>query len=172
MIDESGTPMTGLQQMLLTISYLNPVIPAPANINNMEDSISAFQQYYGLPVTGVVDQATFERIVLACDLCTELLSDAAAPILHFPANQALRPGQSHPFLFLAQGIFSALAQDYSEFMPLRVSGMLDAPTEHNLRIIQNRSALPETGHLDKRTYNRLSQLYRASYDRKCCPSQG
>lgn len=62
-----GMPIRTLQTMLRSISRLNENIPAvvPDGIygNDTVRSVTAFQRQFGLPVTGVVNQGTWNRIV-------------------------------------------------------------------------------------------------------------
>ncbi len=102
----------------------------------------------------------------------ELLAPAQACILHFPAVLRIIPGQTHPHVFLAEAMLQALRREFPEFKDAPVTGYLDQITSENLRRIQSCACLPETGELDKKTWNRLMRLYRALYDRYHAPTQG
>lgn len=172
----TNAPIKGLQTMLQTIAYALDTIPVvnPDGIFDgaTEKSVRAFQQEYGLPVTGVVDEQTFDRIVEVYALANELLSVAEAPVLHFPATLVIAPGQSHPHIYLVQAMFTAIHTSFPEFRTLELTGILDQATEYDLRLLQQQSLLPVTGKLDKITWNRLCLLYRVLFDRSLLPSQG
>ena len=102
----------------------------------------------------------------------ELLLPSEPCIAHFPAGLKICAGQSHPHIRLAQAMFQALHAFSPDFKPAPVSGTLDGETAENLRLIQRCSLLPDTGELDKQTWNRLSRLYRAVFDRNHLPAQG
>jgi peptidoglycan hydrolase-like protein with peptidoglycan-binding domain len=169
-------PVAGLQQMLRAISFgdqrIPRVIPDGIYGENTRAAVSAFQQAHGLPVTGIVDQATFEAIVLAYGEAEELLSPAQPPLLRFPGDLEISPGQSHPSVFLVQGIFAALGQRFPNFQRSALSGALDPATAENLRELQRLSGLPVSGCLDKRSWNRLCRLSRAALDMAQPPAQG
>ncbi|MBQ9268317.1 MAG: peptidoglycan-binding protein [Oscillospiraceae bacterium] len=102
----------------------------------------------------------------------ELLQPSEPCIVHFPASLKICAGQSHPHIRLAQAMFQALHAFSPDFKPVPVSGTIDGETAENLRRLQKCSLMPETGELDKQTWNRLSRLYRAVFDRNYLPSQG
>lgn len=171
-----NAPVKGLQTMLQAIAYALDTIPVvnPDGIfdSATEKAVRAFQQEYGLPVTGVVDEQTFNRIVEIYALARELLAVAEAPVLHFPVPLVITPGQSHPHVYLVQAMFTALHNEFPDYQSLNLTGTLDQKTEYNLRLLQQQSGLPVTGKLDKITWNRLCLLYRILFDRSLLPSQG
>ena len=67
--DESfiDQPIRSLQTMLRVIARKDPAIPAviPDGIYGQDTmrAVTAFQQLYGVPVTGIADQQTWEAIV-------------------------------------------------------------------------------------------------------------
>jgi len=66
-----GLPIRTLQTMLRAISRINasipPVIPSGIYSGDTVSAVSAFQQEYGLPVTGVVNRGTWNEIVRIYD---------------------------------------------------------------------------------------------------------
>lgn len=169
-------PIRGIQIMLRTIAYALNTIPVvnPDGIFDAatEKAVRAFQQEYGLPVTGVADEDTFNRIVEIFTLAQELVAEAESPVIHFPAALKISPGQSHPHVYLMQAMFTAIHGEFPEFYTLELTGILDKHTEYNIRLLQQLALLPITGVLDKPTWNRLCLLYRILFDRSLLPSQG
>lgn len=169
-------PIRGLQVMLQTIAYALETIPVvnPDGIFGpaTEDAVRAFQKEYGLPVTGVVDEATFRRVVEIYELAQELLHTAQSPVLHFPAHLVISSGQSHPHIYLAQAMFTAIHREIPDFSSLALTGTLDSSTKKDLILLQQQSGLPQTGALDLYTWNRLCLLYRILFDRELLPAQG
>ena len=153
---------------------MNAGEPAPETdeIPSGDYSVSAFQRQYGLPVTGLMDAETYSLLCSEFRKLQELVSGAEPCVLRFPARMTLSPGQSHPYVFLAQAMLKALRQEYRELPEVSVHGVMDRNTEQSLRKIQHCAGLSETGWLDKLTWNRLSRLYRAMFDRKRMPTQG
>lgn len=171
-----NAPVKSLQLMLRTIASAagEPVTVIPDGIygESTTQAVSAFQSQHGLPVTGIVDPQTFQAIVDAYDLAVEHLQVSQGPVLLFPAHLTVNPGQYHPHVSLVQAMLQALGQEFPSLQPHETLGHLDAATAENLRLLQRHASLPETGCLDKRTWNRVNRLYRALFDRESPPSQG
>lgn len=171
-----NAPVEGLQLMLRTISFANggtiSVVPDGIYGESTTRAVSEFQEKNGLPVTGTVDEVTFDAIVDAYNDAFEQLDNAQSSVILFPTALVIYPGQTHPHIRLGQAMFLALRQEFPEFLPNSLSGVLDDRTEQNIRLLQQFSILPETGALDKVTWNRLNMLYRAMFDRNFSPSQG
>ncbi len=168
-----AAPIESLQLMLRALSFLDEDLPllVPDGIfgDATAAAVSAFQKKYALPITGVADAETHRAITDAYDLGYPQHAPAEAPVVLFPAELTVSPGQSHAHVYLAQGMLAALTP---ELGPHALTGRVDDTTEAGLRHIQAMSGLPETGALDKATYNSLSRLYRLRFDRQLPPSCG
>ena len=171
-----NSPIRSLQQMLRTLSFLDEDLPIliPDGIfgTATAGAVSAFQQKNGLPVTGIADSQTHAAIVRAYNAALPGLSPAEAPIVRFPATLVIAPGQSHPHVFVAQGILAALHSEYPQLHMPVLSGRIDQNTEENLRILQSLHGSNPTGNLDGETYNQLARLYRGSVRRDLEPGCG
>lgn len=169
-------PIKSVQLMLKTIAYALGTIPIvnPDGIFDAttEQAVRAFQREYDLPVTGVVDETTFNKIVEVYRIAQELISLAQSPVIHYPATLNISPGQSHPHVYLAQAMFTTIHNEFPEFRALDLTGTLDRNTEYDVRLLQERAGFPVTGVIDKATWNRLNLLYRILFDRNLLPSQG
>ena len=172
----TNAPIESLQRMLRAISFVDPNIPRviPDGIYgaSTEAAVAAFQREHGLPVASVADEPTFRAIARAYNPRTEQLIAAHAPVILFPASLVISGGQFHPYVYLAQAMFLALRQEFPSILNAAVTGTLDSNTAENFRRIQSLSGLDETGHLDKTSWNRLSDLFRVLFDRNFSPSQG
>ncbi len=152
-----------LQRMLTAISHLHQEIPrlqpdGQFGENTLE-AVMIFQRQAGLPVTGEVDQATWEAIVQThADVQNQLAPPRPVSLLPHHGRDIL-PGQSTPLLYPIQGMFLALSAFFGPVREVPVSGHLDKDTAHNLRWIQSRGSREETGILDKDTWEDLSRLY-------------
>ncbi|MDD6024904.1 MAG: peptidoglycan-binding domain-containing protein [Oscillospiraceae bacterium] len=169
-------PVRSLQTMLNLLSFLEADIPGvvPDGIFGAatRKSVTAFQKSHGLSSTGIADEETFYAIVYAYDVALELLNPAASNVTLFPAGLVITAGQSHPAVFLVQGMLAVLSQVQPEFSPVTLNGIMDPATVQNILLLQELSLLRKTGNLEITTYNRLSQLYRSLFDRAALPSQG
>ena len=81
------------------------------------------------------------------------------PLTIFPAGMfILQERDSGELVQLVQVLLNLAAQHYANLLPVTVSGVYDAETAAAVRKLQALSALPETGILDRNTWNRLAAL--------------
>ena len=158
-----GQPIRSLQTMLRILSEDDTMLPTlvPDGIFGPQTrhAIYAFQQKYGIPATGVSDQATWERIVEEHEKSLIRISPAEPLQLIFNPNQIIRRNEYHPYLFLVQSMLGVLATTYGQFSAPSITGILDQPTSDAIISFQGLSALPQTGELDKITWKHLALQY-------------
>lgn len=158
-----GQPVRSLQTMLRILAEdddeLLSLIPDGIYGNQTQQSVATFQQKYGIPLTGVVNQATWDRIVAEQSPALVRLGPAEPLRLILNPNQIIRRGESHPYLFLVQSMLTTLAEIYGSLLAPAISGILDEATADALTSFQYLSALPQTGELDKITWKHLALQY-------------
>lgn len=159
----TGTPVRNLQTMLAFLSYVHREIPLlrPDGIFGEDtlETVMIFQRWAGLPVTGEVDQVTWEAIVDAHQEAQRQLGPPRSVSLLPHHGNDIFPGQSTPLLYPIQGMFLALADVFYSLRVVAPTGLLDEDTAHNIRWLQNRGTREETGILDRDTWEDLSRLY-------------
>ena len=102
-----GRPVESMQTMLRFAAEGNnrllPVVPDGVFGSNTMAAVTAFQRYYGLPATGVMNGATWERLVQTyqAQLVQQAPAEAMQPILN--PQQTMKPGEQLPHLFGAGG---------------------------------------------------------------------
>jgi len=163
--DESflSQPIRSLQTMLRVLAEHDPkhetLIPdgiyGPATVS----AVSKFQRIHGLPVTGITDQNTWERIVAEYEPALVHIDEAEPLTIILEPNEVIRRGQRHPNIYLVQAILAVLEDTYQSIGPVSHTGILDEPTYMALSNFQNMSGLPRTGQLDKRTWKALALHY-------------
>ena len=97
-------PVRSLQTMLRVIAEddnrMPGVIPdgiyGPATMN----AVTAFQRRDGIPVTGIVDQLTWERIVAAYEPALIRVSKAEPIEIIMNPGEVYRRGQANPNIYL------------------------------------------------------------------------
>lgn len=144
-----------LYQIALRDSRIPIVLPGSEYTEEAALAVRAYQQAYGLPVTGEIDGDTWDSIVETY----HRLMDEAAPLTIFPAGGfLLQERDSGELVQLVQVLLNLAAAHFGNLMPIAVTGEYDAQTTDAVRKLQAVSALPETGILDRNTWNRLAAL--------------
>ena len=158
-----GQPIRSLQTMLRVIAQTDKRQPSviPDGIYGAQTTaaVAAFQRLRGLQSTGVVDQTTWDAIVAAYEPALVLVAEAEPISVIFEPNEIISAGQKHPNLYLAQGILTVLSEAHGTITPPSFSGELDIPTSQSLASFQKLNNLPETGELDRITWQHLALHY-------------
>ena len=144
-----------LYQIALRDSRIPVVLPQKEFTEEAGLAVRAYQEAYGLPVTGEIDGDTWESIVQTY----HALTDPAVPLRVFPSGYfLLRQGDRGTQVQLVQSLLNLAAQRYANLAPVVISGEYDTDTEQTVRALQKIAGLPETGELNLRTWNRLAAL--------------
>ena len=158
-----GQSVRSLQTMLRVISEADGIIPTviPDGIYGQAtmEAVSAFQRHYGLPPTGITDQATWDRIVEAYKPALDRIGEAEPIEIVLDPDRIFRRGDRSPYLYLLQAIFHSLSDDYPSIDPPEVTGTLDGTTAQALAAFQLLAGLPPTGELDRITWKYLARHF-------------
>lgn len=153
-------PIRSLQTMLRVLAELDdrylPVIPDGIYGQSTIAAVSNFQKNHGLPVTGVTDQDTWERISAEYEPALIVLDEALPVEIILNPNEVLRRGDASPYLRVAQALLWVLSETYGSVGQPGQSGILDAATADSLSSFQALTGLPMTGELDKITWKELA----------------
>lgn len=163
-------PIRSLQTMLRVIAEddhrLPTVVPDGIYGPSTMNSVSAFQRLYGLPVTGITDQPTWERIVAVYEPAL-IRVDQAEPIeIIMEPGEVFRVGDSNAYIYLLQSILTQLSNDNPTITPPEHNGVFDDPTSEALAAFQFLAGLPPTGELDKITWKYLVKQFTLSASRQ------
>lgn len=159
-------PIRSLQTMLRTIALFNDeyqrLIPDGIFGPETQAAVSTLQRSRGLPVTGIVNQQTWEELVRLYDQAVEALSPPQ-PIGHgnpdaFPFTR----GDQSPMLKIAQCMLCEIAQRYSCVCPPEISGRMDEIMINSIGEFQRLCSLTVTGKLDKSTWKHLVLQFSAA----------
>lgn len=158
-----GQPIRSLQTMLRVIAEDNPRLPTvvPDGIYGQETiyAVSAFQRYYGLPITGITNQSTWDKIVNVYESAL-IRVDQAEPIqIIMDPGQVFVLGERNPYIFLLQSLLTQLSIDTPSILRPDHTGILDEKTTQSISEFQKLSGLPITGELDKITWRHLVKQF-------------
>lgn len=153
-------PVRSLQTMLRVLSERDrshpTVVPDGIYGQTTANAVTAFQQMHGLPVTGVTDQDTWERIVAEYDAALIYVDEAEPLQLILNPNEILHRGDNNPYLYVVQALLIVLSETYASIPRPKSTGILDNQTADSLAFFQELSGLPMTGELDKVTWKHLA----------------
>ena len=159
-------PIRSLQTMLRIISEDNKQLPSvipdgiygPATMN----SVTAFQRIYELPITGITDQNTWEKIAEVYEDALVRIGPAESIEIILEPGEIFQTGDSNAYIYLLQSILIQLAKDNPTIPPPYHNGVLDNLTSEALAAFQILAGLPATGVLDKKTWKYLSKQFTLS----------
>ena len=156
-------PIRSLQTMLRVIATddnrIPTVIPDGVFSPSTTQAIIAFQRIYGIPITGVADQLTWQRIVSAYEPALIRIEKAEPIEVLLEPGQVLRIGDSSPYIYLLQSILTQLSNDYISIPTPPHNGVFDQDTADALREFQVLAELPQTGELDRITWLHLARHF-------------
>lgn len=159
-------PVRSLQTMLRVIAAHHKDLPSliPDGIYGpqTQNAVSAFQAKYGIPVTGITDQGTWELIVSIYQPALINVIPAEPLQIVLEPNQVIRSGEQHHSLYLVQAMLTSMAQSYGSIPEPPLSGTLDIGTAESLSAFQRLNGLPITGDLDKITWKHLVLQFQLS----------
>ena len=163
-------PIRSLQTMLRVIaeddSRLPTVVPDGIYGPTTMQAVSAFQRQYELPVTGIADQATWDKIVAIYEPAIIRIGPAEPIEILMEPGEVYRLGDSNAYIYLLQSILIQLANDNPSISPPDHNGILDDPTSQALAAFQLLAGLPPTGELDKITWKYLAKQFTLSANRQ------
>ena len=158
-----GNPVRSLQTILRAISFRHPVVPRliPSGVFDEAtlEAVMIFQREFFPPVTGRVDQRVWNALAEAYQ---RALADLAPPLLCsvFPSRSyTIPPGSQSPQVNMLQSMFLGLSAILSQVRPCPVTGVMDDGSVENVRWLQRLEGRPETGIMDRTSWDTLCRLY-------------
>lgn len=160
----SGIDVKTLQYYLSIIAYFNQALqPVPLDGNfdsGTTDAVERFQRFYGLPVTGIVDNATWNEIDRVY-----VETVAALPEGYQGNNAKLYPGY-----FLSSGMrgqnitdlqtyLNLIGRNIPEIPIVPITGFFGEQTEEAVRIFQRLFGIPVSGAVGPVTWYQIALQY-------------
>ena len=156
-------PIRSLQTMLRVISEddksLPTVVPDGIYGPTTMQAVSTFQRKYGLPITGAVNQQTWEKIVSIYEPAL-IRVDKAEPIeIILDPGQVFLHGDSSPYIYLLQAMLTQLSHDHPAIEIPSHTGSMDDETVASISSFQRLAGLAETGEFDKLTWKHIVKQF-------------
>ncbi len=160
----SGIPVRTVQYYLSIIAYFNQNLE-PVPINGYFDSgtveaVERFQRYYGLPVTGIVDNATWNKI-------STIYTETVASL---PEGYQGNDAKLYPGYFLTVGMrgqnvsdlqtyLSLIGRNISAIPEIPVTGYYGTQTENAVTAFQRLYGIPVSGSVGPITWYQIAREY-------------
>ena len=161
--DFVGHPIRNLQTMLRVIAEddrrLPIIIPDGIYGPSTMVAVTAFQRREGIPITGIVDENTWAKIVQSYEPALIRVRKAEPIEVLLEPGQIIILGESNPYVYLLQGMLAQLAKDHMDIHQPGFGGVLDGETSTSLKGFQKLAGLPDTGTLDRITWHHLSRQF-------------
>lgn len=156
-------PVSSLQYMLNQLSqtyrFLPQLVPDGVYGERTLEAVMRFQREAGLPVTGTVDQATWDAIRSSW-LEQQSRESYARAARVFPSEGIqVHEGNTKEYMIVPQTMFNVLSRHFEGIVPCQADGIHGPASAENVRWLQKAAGLPETGCMDKATWDALSHLY-------------
>lgn len=156
-------PVRSLQTMLRVIAEDDPTLPTviPDGIYGPSTmiAVTSFQRREGIPITGIVDERTWNQIVNAYEPALVRVGKAEPIEILLEPGQVILIGERSPYIFLTQGMLAQLSNDHVDIIYPELTGVLDDVTSNSLRGFQALAGLPPTGTLDRITWQHLARQF-------------
>lgn len=168
-IGDAGNDVEILSEELNRISQNYPAIPKisePLSVfsSDTEAAVRSFQEIFGLPVTGVVDKATWYRIkryYAGVKGLAELVSEGVSlQEAELPFERILRIGSVGTSVALIQYYLNVIAYFNGNFNLFPINGIYDQATADAVSVFQQFYGLTVDGEVGRETWNRLKEVYR------------
>ncbi len=155
-------PIRSLQTMLRVIAEDDrcfiTVVPDGIYGPTTMAAVTEIQRQEKLPLTGITDEETWNRIVSRYENAIIRVGKAEPIEIIMDPGQVFRLGDQGPYIYLTQSILIWLSQDQDIPQPDH-TGIFDEETENALMAFQKLAGLPQTGELDKVTWKHLSRHF-------------
>lgn len=158
-----GQPVSSLQYMLGELSYAYDPLPfvAADGVFGEEtlEAVMVFQREFMPPVTGRVDQRTWDEITRRF---RQWERERAHPrcLRGFPPRPfQVEPGDGDDVMVLVQAMFQGLSGVLEGIIPDGADGWHGPASQRNTRWLQGVAGMEQTGIMDRFTWNMLTRLY-------------
>lgn len=161
--EEQSKIIAELQDNLRTISSVNVGIPCVAvdGIYSLDTKIAvaAFQKEYELEETGAVDCQTWDAVTKEAGQIRDSRAPANPVAVFQPPHLVVEPGNTGDIVFFIQILLRRVCSRLEHASPVKIDGHYAEKTEEAVKRVQQLAGLAPTGHVDKETWNALTDLY-------------
>jgi peptidoglycan hydrolase-like protein with peptidoglycan-binding domain len=167
-VGSSGNDVKTLQIYLNRISRNYPAIPKIPEADGVygtetESAVKEFQKIFGLSQTGKTDEATWYKIsyiYTSVKRIAELNSEGISlEDISRQYPEELRIGMQSQEINVLQYYLAVIGAYYEAVYPVDITGYFGEETEKSVKSFQRVFGLPQTGVVDRNTWNDLYRAY-------------
>ena len=154
---DCGPDVEYITRLLNLVAFSYPEVRSPGPLSCLDEkggeAVQSFQRRFALPVTGTVDGKTWEVLeAVSADLLARGGAEEGSG--DYP-GYALAQGSMGSPVYLAQQWLNALAEQDYFYRYVPESGQFGEQTRDAVLVLQAVQALPETGILDRASWDAL-----------------
>lgn len=157
--------ISNLQRYLRQLSYfdadIEPILINGTWSNETRNALIAFQRKNGLSPTGVADEQTWN--LLFSQYSNSLEENSPPSSVPFfprePSGESLGLGDESFVVSVIQYMLSELSVIYDGLENVDINGVFDGNTQAAVVEFQKRNLFPQSGRVDKRTWDRLVKAF-------------
>ena len=163
MTENKASDVREAQRYLRTISKYNANIPMTVAdgtySDDTRDAVAAFQRERGLPETGELDPKTWDELYKLYKEAALFFSELESISPRAVGETPLTIGSAGYPVYIIQVMLNTISQFYDNLKGASINGIYDNETADEIRRIQTIAGLPETGKLNRATWNALARIY-------------
>lgn len=163
---QSGIPVRTAQYYLAILAYFNGSL-LPLAINGSFDAptraaVEVFQDLYSLPVTGVIDDVTWNEITrVYAETVAALPQGYSGPRAVLYPGYFLSEGQRSENVRLLQSYLAEIGRNIAAIPSIPVTGYYGSQTAEAVSVFQNLNGLPVSGAVGPVTWAFIAREYDA-----------
>ena len=162
----SGYDVITVQYYLNVIAYFNPnlnIFPISGTFDTATiNAVKGFQTEYGLPVTGTVNDVTWNKMTsVYTDILSSLPPDYQGTAAKLYPGYFLTPGDNNEDVRDLQTYLSVIASNNPSIPPVTVDGIYGEQTRDAVYTFQALNGLPPTGSVGPVTWSKIANQYDA-----------
>ncbi len=167
-VGDKGTEILRIQWYLNRISYfLNGELPtsAPTGIftQSTANNVKEFQRYFDLPQTGIINEATWNRIVSVYYSLLQNFPEEEEVLESYPGTPIRQGDEGENVLYIQQAL-NSIRNTISGINYLSEDGKFGSATATAVRQFQEFFSLTPDGIVGPETWRRIAEIYYATKD--------
>ncbi len=173
-VGDLGNDVRRMQLYLNRVGVNYPAIPKISSVDygrfeeNTENAVKEFQDIFNLPVTGIIDKATWYKIIYINTSVKKLAELDAEGVgyedLPRQFSQPLSLGSTGGEVITLQFFLLFISEFIKEVPTLIVNGIYDEATKNSVEAFQSYAGIPVTGEINEQTWGLIYRAYKGLFD--------